>query len=61
MSVYHFRKSKYSSGDGECVEVACNVPGAVAIRDSKWYDGPVIVLASVSWEAFCDGLGRESA
>lgn len=33
---YVWRKSSYSSGGGqECVEVAANVPGVIALRDSK--------------------------
>ncbi|BBJ40880.1 hypothetical protein SSPO_035980 [Streptomyces antimycoticus] len=29
------RKSSYSGGEEECVEVATNVPNTVAVRDSK--------------------------
>ncbi|MEU3224618.1 DUF397 domain-containing protein [Streptomyces sp. NPDC006976] len=52
MSSLCFRASSYSSGNGECVEVARNVLGAVAVRDSKQADGPVIVLAPTAWDAF---------
>jgi len=39
-----FRKSSYSaSNGGDCVELA-GVPGAVAVRDSKDPDGPVLLL-----------------
>ena len=30
-----WRKSRYSNGQAECVEVARNLPGIVAVRDSK--------------------------
>jgi hypothetical protein len=36
-----WRKSTYSSSTGQnCVEVATNLPGVLAIRDSKDPDGP---------------------
>ena len=35
LSRAEWRKSSYSSQDGNCVEVARNLPGLVAIRDSK--------------------------
>ncbi|MFE4665492.1 DUF397 domain-containing protein [Streptomyces sp. NPDC056716] len=37
-------KSSYSNGNGNCVEV-CLVPRAVAMRDSKQTDGPVLTLS----------------
>ena len=35
-----WHKSSYSSQDGNCVEVARNLPGLVAVRDSKSPDAP---------------------
>lgn len=32
---FSFVKSTYSTASGECVEVARNLPGVVAVRDSK--------------------------
>ncbi|GAA3012822.1 DUF397 domain-containing protein [Streptomyces fulvorobeus] len=58
MPSFEFVKSSYSSGNGECVEVARNIPGAVAVRDSKRPGGPVLVLAPTAWDAFRGGLGR---
>jgi hypothetical protein len=51
---YIFRKSSHSSGDqhGECVEVARNVPGTVAIRDSKDPQGPILTFTPEAWRAF---------
>ncbi|THA31110.1 DUF397 domain-containing protein [Streptomyces sp. A1277] len=56
MTVFQFAKSSYSTPERECVEVACNVPDAVAVRDSKQMDGPVIVLAPTAWAAFQSAL-----
>ncbi|NEB41397.1 DUF397 domain-containing protein [Streptomyces sp. SID14515] len=58
MPHFEFVKSSYSSGNGECVEVARNVPRAVAVRDSKRLDGPVLVLAPAAWDAFTADLRR---
>ncbi|MEV4659886.1 DUF397 domain-containing protein [Micromonospora sp. NPDC049301] len=40
------------SGNGECVEVADNLPGVVGVRDSKDPDGPLLVFAPAAWRAF---------
>ena len=48
-----WRKSTYSNGNGgACVEVARNIPGIVAVRDSKNPSGPALVLAPGAWKAF---------
>jgi hypothetical protein len=44
-----WRKSSYSGQAGNCVEVAGNVPGIVAVRDSKDPDGPALVVAAGTW------------
>jgi hypothetical protein len=50
-------KSTYSSGSGgNCVEVAGNLPGAVAVRDSKHPSGPVLVISPQGWAAFTSGV-----
>ncbi|MDF3140695.1 MULTISPECIES: DUF397 domain-containing protein [unclassified Streptomyces] len=60
MFEFDFQKSTHSSGDahGECVEVACNVPGTVAVRDSKVVDGPILRLTAVTWVEFAAFVGR---
>ncbi|WUS97930.1 DUF397 domain-containing protein [Streptomyces sp. NBC_00708] len=52
MNAFQFIKSSYSTLEKDCVEVARNVPGAVAVRDSKRAAGPVLVLTSTAWDAF---------
>ena len=48
-----WRKSSYSgSNGGNCVEVADNLPGVVAVRDSKDPDGPVLAFTPDDWQAF---------
>jgi len=51
-----WRKSSYSSQSGNCVEVATNLPGAVAIRDSKHREGPGLLVPAAEWRAFVRGL-----
>lgn len=58
MTGFRYAKSSYSSGDGECVEVARNIPGTVAVRDSKTPAGPVLLLAPAVWDAFQAALRR---
>jgi hypothetical protein len=47
-----WRKSARSNNGGACVEVATNLPGIVAIRDSKNPDGPALTVSSDDWQAF---------
>ncbi|MGC4863926.1 DUF397 domain-containing protein [Micromonospora sp. DT53] len=50
-----WRKSTRSNGSGgACVEVAANLPGLVAVRDSKDPTGPVLVFPPDAWRAFVD-------
>ncbi|MFI5881822.1 DUF397 domain-containing protein [Streptomyces sp. NPDC051554] len=49
---FDFVKSSYSSGSGECVEVARNIPGTIAIRDSKSPTGPTLHLTPTTWTRF---------
>ena len=48
-----WRKSSYSgNGGGDCVEVARNLPGVVAVRDSKNPDGPILTVSRDEWASF---------
>jgi len=50
-----YRKSSYSNPFDECVEVATNMPGTVAIRDSKRPDGPTLRFTPAAWADFLVG------
>jgi hypothetical protein len=48
-----WRKSSYSGGSGgNCVEVATNLPGLVAVRDSKNPSAPALLLTLAQWRSF---------
>jgi hypothetical protein len=52
-----WRKSSYTGANGgNCVEVARNLPGVVAVRDSKDRSGPVLVFTPDEWRAFTAGM-----
>lgn len=53
LSTAQWRKSSYSSGaGGNCVEIATNLPGLVAVRDSKNPAGHALLFAPAQWRAF---------
>ena len=57
LSHIEWRKAtKTSSNGGNCVEVARNLRGIVAVRDSKNPDGPKIVLSPAGWRSFTAGV-----
>lgn len=52
-----WRKSSFSGGNGGgCVEVARNLPGVVAVRDSKDPAGPALTFQPGHWSAFMAGI-----
>lgn len=51
-----WRKSERSNNGGNCVEVARNLPGIVAVRDSKDRSGPVLAFTPAEWLAFVSGV-----
>ncbi|MEY9992594.1 hypothetical protein ABIE67_004626 [Streptomyces sp. V4I8] len=54
MPAYEFVKSSYSGGNAgqECVEVARNIPGTIALRDSKDTDRAILRITPGAWTAF---------
>ncbi len=58
LSSADWRKSSHSSGEGQCVQIAANVPGMVAVRDSKDPDGPKLIFTSAEWAAFIHRVKR---
>ena len=51
-AVWHKATQSYANG---CVEVAL-VDGLVAVRDSKYPQGPVLVFTPAEWTAFLGGV-----
>ncbi|MHA5054091.1 DUF397 domain-containing protein [Streptomyces sp. SD15] len=51
-----WRASSYSGGQGNCVEIADDFPGAVPVRDSKRPTGPVLAFSHHAWSAFLNHL-----
>ncbi|MCK8677841.1 DUF397 domain-containing protein [Streptomyces lichenis] len=55
LSSVEWRKSSYSGGTGQCVEVA-RLADAVALRDSKDPQGPALAFAPAGFSAFVRGV-----
>ena len=58
-SIPHFtewRKSSFSNGGDNCVEVAFARDGRVGVRDSKDRGLPPHVLTRAEWDAFLSGV-----
>ncbi len=50
------KSSRSSSSGGNCVEVAGNLRGVIAIRDSKDPDGPKLAFTPAEWDTFSAGV-----
>lgn len=51
----HWRKSRYSNPSGNCVETAKLPAGGMAVRNSRYPDGPALVFTKAEWDAFLLG------
>jgi hypothetical protein len=59
MSEYKWRKASRSGTNGDnYVEVATNVAGVVAVRDSKDPIGPMLTVSPAEWRAFLSTVRR---
>lgn len=56
LSRAQWKKSSHSGGGQDCVEVARNLPGTVAVRDSKNPAGPALLFSPASWRVFAAGV-----
>ena len=50
------KSSRSGSNGGQCVEVASNIPGIIAVRDSKDRGGPALAFTPAEWRAFLSGV-----
>jgi hypothetical protein len=50
-----WRKSSYSNPSGNCVEAA-HLADGVAVRNSRFPDGPALVFTGAEWDAFLRGV-----
>jgi hypothetical protein len=52
LSCAQWHRSSYSGQSGNCVEVARNLPGLIAVRDSKEPDGAKLLISQETWRVF---------
>jgi len=50
------KSSRSGNNGGNCVEVAANLPGIIAVRDSKNPNGPALAFTPGEWRAFLGGV-----
>ncbi|WP_328957276.1 DUF397 domain-containing protein [Kitasatospora purpeofusca] len=51
-----WRKSTYSDGDGDCIEVSESLTDMVPVRDSKDPHGPTLAFTTTAWASFLAAL-----
>ncbi|MCL7456242.1 DUF397 domain-containing protein [Micromonospora sp. MSM11] len=52
------KSSRSGDNNGACIEVADNIPGLVAVRDSKDPAGPALAFPASAWTNFVRGIRR---
>lgn len=50
-----WHKSSHSNPSGNCVEAADLPAGDVAVRNSRFPDGPALIFTRAEWDAFLLG------
>jgi hypothetical protein len=58
LSGAQWHKATRSGANGNCVEVANNLPGVVAVRDTKDRNGGTLQFTPEEWVTFLGGLRR---
>ena len=48
------KSTRSGTSGGDCVEVADNLPGVIAVRDSKDSAGPVLAFDPQAWRSFVE-------
>ena len=56
----NWRKSRYSGGEGNCIEVA-DSGNRVLVRDTQDRTGPVIKVSLAAWRRFAEQVKRSLA
>jgi len=56
LRVTAWRKSRYSNPSGNCVEMAELAAGNVAVRNSRYPNGPALIFTPAEWQAFVGGV-----
>jgi hypothetical protein len=51
-----WHKSRCSSPQGECVEMARLTTGQIAVRNSRHPDGPALIYTQAEMDAFIGGV-----
>lgn len=54
-----WRKSSFSVGNGECVEISTTGVTVVKVRDSKNPGGPILTFSRGEWRAFVAGVRND--
>ncbi|MEV7137145.1 DUF397 domain-containing protein [Streptomyces tauricus] len=57
LSTAQWAKSSYSSGEGQCIEVAA-LPNTIATRDSKDPNSPALLFTRDGWRDFIGAVSR---
>ncbi|MFB6562749.1 DUF397 domain-containing protein [Streptomyces sp. NPDC056400] len=55
-----WRRSSRSTGMNNCVEAAVLDGGLLAVRDSKWTDGPAVLFTGPAWTGFLASVGADA-